>query len=94
MKVYHVMLEREDDWFSASAMEDPAVFTQGKSLDEIIANIREVADLMYGEKDVQVELIVPPGVLAGVPRIVNSRSKRTSKTPSRIARNMRQAGAA
>ena len=57
MKVYHVNLEKEDDWYCASAMEDPAVFTQGKTLDEIIVNIREVAELMYGENDVQVELI-------------------------------------
>lgn len=62
MKVYHVSVEREGKWFCATAMEDPSVFTQGRSLDEIVENIREVADLLHGEKDVQIELVVPPAV--------------------------------
>jgi predicted RNase H-like HicB family nuclease len=62
MKVYHVIVEKDGSWYCARAMEDPAVFTQGKSFDEIIGNIREVAELMYGEKEVQIELIVPPRV--------------------------------
>jgi predicted RNase H-like HicB family nuclease len=65
MKVYHVTLQVEDGWYCAQAMEDPAVFTQGRSLDEVTANVREVADLLYGEKDVQVELIVPPSIRIG-----------------------------
>ena len=62
MKVYHVIVEREDDWFVARALEDSGVFTQGRSFDEIVANIREVADLLHGHKDVQIELVVPPEV--------------------------------
>ena len=65
MKVNHVIVERDGNWFCARAMEDAAVFTQGKSFDEIICNIREVAELMYEEKDVQVELVVPPEVRTG-----------------------------
>ena len=60
MRVYHVMAEREDGWYVARAMEDANVFTQARTLEEIIVNIREVADLMYGEKQVQIELVVPP----------------------------------
>ena len=62
MKVYHVSLVQENGWYCASALEDSAVFTQGKTLDAIVTNIREVAELMYGEKDVQVELIVSPSI--------------------------------
>jgi predicted RNase H-like HicB family nuclease len=63
MKVYHVIVDKDGPWYCAKAMEDPAVFTQARSFDEIIDNIREVAELMYGEKEVQIELVVPPRVV-------------------------------
>lgn len=60
MKTYHVAVEQaEEGWIAAHALEDDSVHTQGKSLDEVTANIREVAELLYGETDVQVELVVP-----------------------------------
>ncbi|MCC6679363.1 MAG: hypothetical protein IT445_00525 [Phycisphaeraceae bacterium] len=63
MKVYHVMVEQaEDGWLAAHALEDDSVHTQGKTLNEIIANIREVAQLLNNEKDVQVELVIPSSV--------------------------------
>lgn len=63
MKIYHVIVESaEDGWLAAHALEDDSVHTQGRTLDEITANIREVADLLYGEKEVQVELVVPTSV--------------------------------
>ena len=46
-------------------MEDPCVFIQGHTLDEIVENIREVADLLHGEKSVQIELMLPPPVKGG-----------------------------
>ncbi|HWE92925.1 MAG TPA: hypothetical protein VG269_03055 [Tepidisphaeraceae bacterium] len=92
MKVYHVMVEQEGGWYCARAMEDAAVFTQGRTLDEIIANIREVADLMYDEKNVQVELVVPPSVSTGGRRgtrsraqiVKSSRRLRTSKSTKTV----------
>jgi len=60
MKIYHVKVERDGEWFAAQALEDQSVFTQGKSLDEIIVNVREVVRLLYETDDVQVELILPP----------------------------------
>jgi predicted RNase H-like HicB family nuclease len=90
MKVYHVLVTQEDAWFCASAMEDPAVFTQGRTLDEIITNIREVANLMYDETDVQVELIVPPGVPAP-PKRKRSRGARASSSPARPRRKVKAA---
>lgn len=42
MKVYHILVEQSDDWLAAHALEDDSIHTQGKTLNEITANIREV----------------------------------------------------
>jgi predicted RNase H-like HicB family nuclease len=81
MTVYHVIVEREDDWYVARALEDSAVFTQGRSFDEIIANIREVSDLLHGHKDVQIELVIPPEV--GSQRRPGRRVSQSKSRPSR-----------
>lgn len=60
MKTYHVLVQQaEDGWLAAHALEDDSVHTQGRTLDEITRNIREVAELLHGEAHVQVELVVP-----------------------------------
>ena len=64
MKAYRIIVEREDEWYVARALEDTSVFTQGQSLDEITENIREVAKLLRGERNVQVEMVIPPAVKA------------------------------
>jgi predicted RNase H-like HicB family nuclease len=56
MKVYPVIAEQSDGWLAAHALEDDSVHTQGKSLDEITANIREVAHTVCDETGVQVKL--------------------------------------
>ena len=66
MKVYHVIVEPEDGWYVARALEDKGIFTQGRTLDEVTDNIREVAELLRGEKNVQVELVIPPTVKPAV----------------------------
>ena len=61
MKIYHVIVEQaEEGWLAAHALEDDSVHTQGKTLDEVTRNIREVAELLHGDSDVQVELVIPP----------------------------------
>ena len=63
MKVYHVIVEQSDDgWLAAHALEDNSVHTQGQTLDELTANIREVAELLHGDKAIQLELVVPSTV--------------------------------
>lgn len=62
MKVYHVIVEQSEGWLAAHALEDDSVHTQGKSLDEITANVREVAKLLCGEDDIQIELVIPSEV--------------------------------
>lgn len=60
MKVYHAIVgQAEDGWLAAHALEDDNVHTQGKSLDEITANIREAAALVCGGKEIQIELVIP-----------------------------------
>ncbi len=65
MTVYHVSVQKDEGWYVAEALEDPSIFTQGRTLDEIIANIREVAELRRGRRDVHVELIVPASLTVG-----------------------------
>lgn len=60
--MYRIAVEQEDDWFCLSAVNDPQVYTQAKSLDEAIFMVREVVSLLYGEKHIQIELVVPPDV--------------------------------
>ncbi len=61
MITYHVMVQQaEDGWLAAHALKDDSVHTQGKTLDEITRNIREVAELLHGHTQVQVELVIPP----------------------------------
>lgn len=60
MKTYHVLVQQaEDGWLAAHALEDDSVHTQGRTLDEVTRNIREVAHLLHGDSQVQVELVVP-----------------------------------
>ncbi len=77
MKIYHVFVQQaEEGWLAAHALEDESVHTQGRSLDEIIRNIREVVDLLHGESKVQVELVVPAAL-----KMRGSRSPRAPRAP-------------
>ena len=62
MKMYRIAVEQEDDWFCLSAVNDHGVYTQARSLDEAIFMVRDVVELLYGERDIQIELVVPPDV--------------------------------
>lgn len=62
MKVYHVIVEQSDGWLAAHALEDDSVHTQGRTLNEVTANIREVAEMVCGDKEIQVELVIPSQV--------------------------------
>ena len=64
MRFYHVIVEQSDGWLAALALEDDSVHTQGKTLDEITANIRDAAQLICGDKDIHVELMIPGTVKA------------------------------
>jgi predicted RNase H-like HicB family nuclease len=62
MKVLHVRVTPEDDWLVAQALEEPGVITQAKTFDELIANVRDAAELVLQERDLHIELVIPASV--------------------------------
>ena len=60
MNTLHVKVEQDHGWFIAQGLEEPGVITQGRTLDEIVANVREVVELMLGRKRVDIELLLGP----------------------------------
>jgi predicted RNase H-like HicB family nuclease len=59
MKRYHVLVEQDDNWFIGRVLERDGVTTQGRSLDELHFMVRDAIALMWNEKNVELELIVP-----------------------------------
>lgn len=59
MKVYHVSVIQDEDWFVGHVLEREGVTTQGRSLDELVFMARDAIELLWNEKDVHLELIVP-----------------------------------
>ena len=71
MKVLHVQVEQDDGWYIAQGLEEPGVITQARTLDEIVKNVREVVELMFNEKNVDIELLLSS-------KVAVSRRKRAS----------------
>jgi len=59
MNTYHIRIEMDDDWYVLQAVEDESIFSQSRTLDEAVVMIRDVLDLMKGEKDAELRLIIP-----------------------------------
>jgi len=59
MNTYHIRIEMDDDWYVLQAIEDERIFSQSRTLDEAVVMIRDVLDLVKGEKDAELRLIVP-----------------------------------
>jgi predicted RNase H-like HicB family nuclease len=57
--VYHVKVEFDDGWYIGRVLERPGITTQGRTLDELVAMVRDAIDRMWGEKKVSLELILP-----------------------------------
>jgi predicted RNase H-like HicB family nuclease len=78
MKLYHVQVDQEDEWFIGRVLERDGITTQGRSLDELVYMVRDAILLMWQEADVQLELIVP-----GKTRTAFERKRRLSRTSKR-----------
>jgi predicted RNase H-like HicB family nuclease len=78
MKVLHVQVEQNSGWFIAQGLEEPGVITQGRTLDEIVSNVREVVELMFDQKNVEIELLLP-SKLALPPARAASRRRKLAK---------------
>ncbi len=63
MKVYHVEVIRDEDWYVGRIMDRPGVTTQGRSLDELVFMLRDAIALMWREKNVHLELSIGSKVL-------------------------------
>lgn len=55
----HVKIERTGEWYAARLLEDNSCYSQGKTLEEVVDNIREVIELVRGEKKPELEVIIP-----------------------------------
>jgi len=59
MNLYHVLVTQEDRWLIGRVLEREGITTQGRSLDELVFMVRDAIRLMWNEKAVQLELVVP-----------------------------------
>jgi predicted RNase H-like HicB family nuclease len=62
MKLYHVTVEHDEDWYVGRVLERGGVTTQGRSLDELVFMLRDAIESLWGERDVQLELLLTPSV--------------------------------
>jgi predicted RNase H-like HicB family nuclease len=89
LKAYHVELAQGEGWYIGRVLERPGVTTQGRSLDELVFMVRDAIELMWGERDVQLELIAAPEI-KGRDRHrssvkIKSLARATKPTPRRSA---------
>jgi predicted RNase H-like HicB family nuclease len=56
-KVFTIAIQKEDEWFVAKCLEN-SIASQGKTIDEVISNLREAVTLYYeDESPLRVEAI-------------------------------------
>jgi predicted RNase H-like HicB family nuclease len=76
MKLYHVLVEQEEDWFVGRVLEREGITTQGRTIDELIFMVRDAIAGMWNEKGVQLELLVPDKALTSFERPTPRAGKR------------------
>lgn len=65
MRVLHVHVCKGEKFLIGQGLEEPGVLTQGKSLDELVSNLRDAAALLTGEDDIHIELSLPSDLTLG-----------------------------
>jgi predicted RNase H-like HicB family nuclease len=88
MKKYHVLVQPEDKWFVGRVLECDGVTTQGRSLDELVFMLRDAIELMWNEKKVELELIIPSTAATSSARRNRAANGRT---PRRVRRKVKAA---
>ena len=63
MKLYHVSVEQEDDWYIGRVLERGGITTQGRTLDELVVMLRDAIETLWNENAVQLELLVTPEIV-------------------------------
>jgi predicted RNase H-like HicB family nuclease len=76
MNLYHVLVTQEDRWLIGRVLEREGITTQGRSLDELVFMVRDAIRLMWNEKAVQLELVVP----SDTPRTYGRRARERKKS--------------
>lgn len=56
MEYFTIEIQRDGNFFVAQCVEEDSCFTQGKTLQETIRNMREVLELMSDVKNPQLEV--------------------------------------
>jgi predicted RNase H-like HicB family nuclease len=56
MKHFMIEVQRDGNFFVAQCLEEESCFTQGRTLQETIRNMREVLELMLDVKGPQLEV--------------------------------------
>lgn len=89
MKLYHVRVEQDEGWFIGHVLEKEGITTQGRSLDELLFMVRDAIELMWDEKNVEIELYVPRQALTSYDRKAAKAAKRRpiSKRPFKAAKS-------
>jgi predicted RNase H-like HicB family nuclease len=64
MKLYHVAVDREGDWYIGRVLERAGITTQGRTLDELVDMLHDAIEGLWAEKSVQLELILRPRAAA------------------------------
>ena len=59
MSIYHIRIVPDDGWYLAQADEDETVFSQARTLDEVVVMIRDVLAELKQDLDAELRLIVP-----------------------------------
>ncbi len=59
MKILHVKVSKGEKFLIGQGLEEPGVLTQGKTLDDLVHNLRDAAELLTGESNVYIELALP-----------------------------------
>ena len=85
MRVLHVQVERSDTWLVAQALEEPGVITQGRTLDELVNNLRDAAALMLSDQDVHLELLIPSTASLGTGKQSSGKHRLRQQRPKRTA---------
>ncbi len=63
MKLYHVAVEQEDEWYIGRVLERGGVTTQGRTLDELVFMLRDAIQTLWDEKNVQLDLYLTPDII-------------------------------
>ena len=85
MRVLHVQVERSDTWLVAQALEEPGVITQGRTLDELVKNLRDAAALMLSNQDFHLELLIPSTASLGTGKHNSGKHRLRQQRPKRRA---------